>query len=201
MGSAREKWLSAADDIFRKYGYQKTSMEEIAQRAQKAKGSLYYHFGSKEQLFAEVVGEELDRLKAGLEVIFQQEGLDSRERIRQYMLRRMQILRESPNYIQTLRPEFFEHHHFFDAHKQALTNWEIDKVLSVIRQGIQQGEISLHGDLSVYARVLVMMLRGLEPGFFLQGEFDRLVPHLDNLIGIITRGISPQCVDTHTKHL
>lgn len=192
MTPARKKWLEAADDTFKKFGYQKTSMEEIAQKAQKAKGALYYHFGSKERLFAEVVGEELSTLKGNLEEIFQNHELDSRECLRQYMLMRMKLLRASPNYQQTLRPEFYEHYRFFDADKQALTDWEITRVLSVVESGQRKGEIELEGDLGMYARVLVMLLRGLEPGFFLQGEFDRLEPQLDHLIGIITRGISPR---------
>ncbi len=191
MKPARRRWLDAADDTFQKFGYQKTSMEEIAQKAQKAKGALYYHFGSKEGLFAEVVGREIQRLKDALSPIFEDTESDSRERLRRYMLTRMKILRESPNYQQTLRPEFFEHYRFFESSKQSLTEWEIKKVNQLISQGREQDEIRLEGDLHVYARVLVMLLCGLESGFFLQGEYDKLEEHFDNLIDIITRGISP----------
>jgi len=183
--------LDAADDTFQRLGYQKTSMEEIAQKAQKAKGSLYYHFGSKEGLFAEVVGREIKKLKDALDPIFRDAESDSRECLRQYMLTRMKILRESPNYQQTLRPEFFEHNRFFESDKQALNEWEMKRVYELIEQGRKRDEIRLEGDLQVYARVLVMLLRGLESGFFLQGEYDTLEEHFDNLIAIITRGISP----------
>lgn len=46
----RDKILSVASKLFSRYGFHKTSMDEIAKTARKAKGSLYYHFASKEDL-------------------------------------------------------------------------------------------------------------------------------------------------------
>jgi hypothetical protein len=37
-----------------------------------------------------------------------------------------------------------------------------------------------------------MLLKGLETPFFLLGEYDRLESHFDNLIGVISKGISKQ---------
>ena len=44
-------------------------MDEIAKIARKAKGSLYYHFASKEELFKEVVSKEIVNLKDQLSAI------------------------------------------------------------------------------------------------------------------------------------
>ena len=44
-------------------------MDEIAKIARKAKGSLYYHFHSKEILFTEVVKRELTNLQSVLSKI------------------------------------------------------------------------------------------------------------------------------------
>tara|TARA_R110000824_G_scaffold118960_18_gene272567 strand:- start:98447 stop:99121 length:675 start_codon:yes stop_codon:yes gene_type:complete len=43
--------LEAALDLFRQYGYRRTSMEDIATAAQVAKGTLYLYFKSKDELF------------------------------------------------------------------------------------------------------------------------------------------------------
>ena len=47
----RETILDAAFDLFRHYGYRRTSMEDIARAAGVAKGTLYLYFTSKEDLF------------------------------------------------------------------------------------------------------------------------------------------------------
>ena len=54
IDDTKESILSVATRLFSRFGFHKTSMDEIAKIARKAKGSLYYHFASKEDLFREV---------------------------------------------------------------------------------------------------------------------------------------------------
>lgn len=53
--AARETLLSAATETFGRYGYKKTSIDDIARRAGLGKGTVYLHFESKEELFGAVV--------------------------------------------------------------------------------------------------------------------------------------------------
>lgn len=47
----REVIITSALDLFRHYGYRRTSMEDIARAAAVAKGTLYLYFTSKDELF------------------------------------------------------------------------------------------------------------------------------------------------------
>lgn len=51
----REHILRTAKDVFLESGYERTSMDVVAQRAETSKRSLYAHFPSKNDLFAGVV--------------------------------------------------------------------------------------------------------------------------------------------------
>lgn len=51
--------LSAAIDLFLELGFDGTSMDEVAKRAQVSKQTVYSHFSSKEQLFGEAVHSEI----------------------------------------------------------------------------------------------------------------------------------------------
>lgn len=51
-GDKRELILEAALELFRQNGFRRTSMEDIAEAADIAKGTLYLYFKSKEELFA-----------------------------------------------------------------------------------------------------------------------------------------------------
>jgi len=63
----RERLLHAAQGLFRKKGYQGTSMREIAQAVGLREASLYYYApGGKEQLFVEVVSQELATYREGI---------------------------------------------------------------------------------------------------------------------------------------
>ncbi|WP_350284507.1 TetR/AcrR family transcriptional regulator [uncultured Croceitalea sp.] len=186
----KQHLLKAASATFSKYGFYKTAMEDIAAKAQKAKGSLYYHFGSKELLFEAVVLEELNQLKAALTVVFADAISDSRAILKNYMLKRMEVLRYAPNYQETLRPNFYEHYDFVNTVKEEMVQWEVQQIMQLIGRGTEEGQLELPGDHLVYSQVLVMLLQGLEPNFYLKGEYDRLEAHFDNLINIITKGIS-----------
>jgi AcrR family transcriptional regulator len=190
MNQAKEKLLTAAGKTFSRYGFYKTSMDEIAKTARKAKGSLYYHFNSKEFLFKEVVASELSFLKEELTIIFNLKHTDSREILKAYMLKRMEILKASINYQETLRPEFYEFYEFLNELKTEMDNWEKLKIINILGQGIQNEELDLPGEISIHAEVLVMTLKGLETPFFIKGEYERLESHFDSLISVITKGIS-----------
>ena len=59
----REKILTVAARMFGKYGFQKTTVDEIARTAHKAKGSVYYYFKSKEDLLLTLLKEMNANLK------------------------------------------------------------------------------------------------------------------------------------------
>ncbi len=60
----KKQIIESATKHFSGYGFHKTTMDEIARDIHKAKGVLYYYFRSKEELFNEVLKQELDKLKA-----------------------------------------------------------------------------------------------------------------------------------------
>ncbi len=51
----REQILSASQDLFRKYGYHKASMNEIAKKARLAKATIYKYFESKDDILKTII--------------------------------------------------------------------------------------------------------------------------------------------------
>lgn len=51
----KQELLKIAYDMFLTKGYENTSVDEIIEKAQIAKGTYYYHFKSKEQMLEEVI--------------------------------------------------------------------------------------------------------------------------------------------------
>ena len=47
----RDNLVNAARQLFTRFGFEKTTMNEIAMEARKGKSSLYYYFTSKEEVF------------------------------------------------------------------------------------------------------------------------------------------------------
>lgn len=51
----REELRRAAFECFREHGYHETTVETICQRAKTSKGSFYWHYQSKQEVFADIL--------------------------------------------------------------------------------------------------------------------------------------------------
>jgi AcrR family transcriptional regulator len=58
--NAREDLLRAAAEVFSERGFNDASVDEIAARAGYSKGALYWHFGSKDELFFALMDATVD---------------------------------------------------------------------------------------------------------------------------------------------
>ena len=62
----RQQLVEIAKSLFAERGYEGTSIEEVAQRANVSKPVVYEHFGGKEGLYAVVVDREMSALLDGI---------------------------------------------------------------------------------------------------------------------------------------
>ena len=190
IDNTKDSILSVANRLFSRFGFHKTSMDEIAKIARKAKGSLYYHFASKEDLFKEVIAKEMDNLKNQLALIVNNPDLNAPEKLKNYLAKRMEILYSATNYHETLKADFFEHFQFVDDIRTELDTWEKENLAKIIYQGVDSGEFVLSTDINVLLDVIIMILKGLEIPFFLQDKYERYSIHFDGLINILVKGLS-----------
>lgn len=182
--------VSVANKLFSRFGFQKTSMDEIAKIARKAKGSLYYHFASKEELFKEVVSKEMLVLKNQLSVIVHNTELNANDKIKNYLILRMKLLNNATNYHETLKADFYEHYTFIDDLRSEFDKWEMVNLRNILEQGIKEGNFAENKNIEILLETIIMVLKGLEIPFFLQNKYTRYSPHFDDLIGVLIKGIS-----------
>ena len=190
LDDTRKKILSVANKLFSRFGFHKTSMDEIAKIARKAKGSLYYHFASKEELFKEVVSKEIMNLKDQLSVIIDNSDLSASGKIKTYLIKRMEILNDAASYHETIKADFFEHFDFIDDLRNELDKWEKENLRKIILRGVETKEFAAIGDMDVLLDVFIMVLKGLEIPFFLQKKYEKYSPYFEGLMGILTKGIA-----------
>lgn len=62
--ATRQRILEAAEEVFGEQGYYDASISEITRRAKVAQGTFYIYFHSKREIFAELVVDLGDRLRA-----------------------------------------------------------------------------------------------------------------------------------------
>jgi len=129
-------------------------------------------------------------LKDQLSVIINNTSLSASDKIKLYLLRRMEILNDAANYHETLKADFFEHFDFIDGLREELDEWEKGSLKKILLQGVETKEFATIGDMDVMLDVFIMVLRGLEIPFFLQNKFEKYSPYFEGLMGILTKGIA-----------
>ncbi|MBS5884423.1 MAG: TetR/AcrR family transcriptional regulator [Clostridium sp.] len=67
MNKTKKAIFESAIKVFSNYGYTGATMDEVVARAGVAKGSLYYHFKSKEELFIFIIKEGINLINEEIE--------------------------------------------------------------------------------------------------------------------------------------
>ena len=80
MSDRKRLIVAAAQRVFARKGYRSASMQEIAEEAGVAKGSIYLHFKSKDELALAAVADVYDRVRRRMAELEADEGLTPRER-------------------------------------------------------------------------------------------------------------------------
>jgi AcrR family transcriptional regulator len=74
VSSTRDRILTAAFTLFGRYGFRRTSMEDIATEAGLSRAALYLQFRSKEDIFRELARGLHEQASAGSEIALTRDG-------------------------------------------------------------------------------------------------------------------------------
>ena len=189
--NTKDTIVQVAGNLFAKYGFYKTSMDEVAKVARKAKGSLYYHFRSKEDLFKEVLARELESVKSGLSEVVKEHSGPNDRLIFYYLKKRMELLAKAEIYHETLKADLNERFAFLDDVRTQFSLWEKIVVKKRVQKGVEEGAVDPKLNLDMAVEVFFLISKNTEISFFVQNRFEEFAPHFDDLIEILIRGISP----------
>ncbi|MCE5332891.1 MAG: TetR/AcrR family transcriptional regulator [Bacteroidales bacterium] len=175
--------IHAANGIFSKFGFHKTTMDEIAKHIHKAKGALYYYFNSKEDLFNEVLKQELNNVKFELnKIVYNNE--DSIIALKKYVLTRLKLLNNSENYHETLKADFFERYYFVKDVRDDFDQFERKQLTLILQKGKDDGYLAIE-DINTTLNIIMMVVNSIEIPLYLQNkyiEYEHSIDELSNLI-------------------
>ncbi|MEN6457092.1 MAG: helix-turn-helix domain-containing protein [Prolixibacteraceae bacterium] len=182
--------VNAATQFFSKFGFSKTTMSEIAKHTHKAKGLLYYYFNSKEELFNEVLKQELGKVKTGLGKIAVSDA-DPLIMLRSYLLLHLKLLNNALTYHETLKADFFEKYHFVKNVRDDFNHFEREQLSIILGKGKGKGYLDIT-DITSSANIILMVLHGIELSLFLQDKYAEYEFTLDELSTVLISGLKFQ---------
>lgn len=101
----RQQIIDAAVELIADQGFTATSVDDIAAAAGVAKGSVYYNFGSKSDVFEAALAGGLERLTSTLQAA--RAGLEGKEALVALIAELLEQIRMHPNFAKLLAAEVF----------------------------------------------------------------------------------------------
>lgn len=171
MQDKRRRILKAAIEVFLRKGFESATMDEVANKARIAKGTLYLYFKDKADLYGSLLEEKIDLLTQALAAIAAT-AESAHVRLEAMIRRNLEFITGEYS-----GPEFF-------SHTQAGHDPEVLKVIrtritpklagllqviaGVVQQGIETGEFRKADPFDVAIRVfglvnVNLMRRALDP--------------------------------------
>ena len=184
----RAQIVGVARKIFTRYGFRKTTMEEIATATRKGKSSIYYYFQSKEEIFRAVVEREAEELKIQLDSTIKRDD-DPIDKLKTYILFRLHHVRTVENFYAALNDEYLSSMDFILEIRRQFDLQERQVVKEILEEGMRNGTFQVVSS-EIGAIAIATMMKGLELPLLLSDEHktDREVL-LDDLIRVLFYGI------------
>ncbi len=183
----RRKIIRAASEVFGRYGYRKTTVEDIAAQLHMVKSSLYYYFRGKEEIFHAVVDCEAKKVRKHLSAILEQND-DPRTRLRKYILARMQALIEISGRYPSIFDPSLAHYDFIENIRRKYDRSERITIGRILQEGINR-DVFYVQDPMLAATVICTAMKGLEIPLYWRKREEQRFHHVDNLLHLLFYGL------------
>ena len=185
----RDTIIQIARNIFGKYGFQKTSMNQIANANRKGKSSLYYYFSSKEDVFKAVLEQETSMLKGEILAAIAEYD-DPKDKLKAYINIRMNGFKKLLNLYDAIKNEYLSHLPFIENARKNYDLEEQNIIKSVLDDGVTRGFFSIP-DTTIASLAIVTAMKGLEYPFFVTEETTDIIENqIEALLNILFYGLS-----------
>lgn len=140
MNKTKRKIFETSMSLFAQKGYEATSIEEITSVVGVAKGTLYYHFSSKEEIFNFLVEEGMNLLKNSISI--KTSKVDNVvDKLKAIILIQIKILIKYEDFITILLSQIWGKEPRNVACKNYVFDY-INIIEKIIQDGIDNGELN-----------------------------------------------------------
>ncbi len=184
-----------ARKIFSRYGFLKTTVEEIAKAARMGKASLYHYFESKEDIFREVVEQEHRFLTEKIQEEIRKVDAPQKK-ISAYVKTRTKHLNELANIHSALKDDYLDHYAFIEEIRERNFRQEIETIQAILKEGVQKGVFVIR-DIKLTSFSIISALKGLEYPWTVKTPLPEVEKNIDKLLDVLFNGIVKRYIPFH----
>jgi AcrR family transcriptional regulator len=186
----KEEILRAAAERFARYGFQKTTLEEIASDLNKVKSSVYYYFDNKEDIFKAVIEQELDKFALMLrENVNKAES--AKEKLYAFINSHLLLFEKLTRGYSTIKDMYFSKHDIIQATRKKYDENEITLIETILKDGAASKDFSVE-NIKNTALFILTAIKGAEQEYLSQKTFKNMKTVSEIMASVIVNGISKE---------
>ena len=166
----RQLLVDVARQLFARMGVRNTTMNDIANTSKRGRRTLYTYFRSKEEIYQAVVQEELDNIRAQLELVLKSD-LSPEEKLITFIYTRLDAIKEVVVRNGSLRADFFRDILRVQRERREFDELDRQMIVQILQDGIEKKIFSIP-NIQITATILHYAFKGLE------------VPYIRDVMGV-----------------
>ena len=167
--TTRDKIMEAAESVFSQKGYYETAVDEIVKQSSTSKGSVYFHFPSKENLFLAVMDHLGNRLIRRVEHAIDRQSRPS-ERLETALMTTLETLTKHKTIAKLLLIKGYSMGESFSRKRQeiflrlaALIKLLLDDITVSKQRGEMNAEVAAYAWLGAISEIVVQWIENGKP--------------------------------------
>ena len=168
----RDEILLGARDLFERFGFKKTTMEDIARQIGKSKSALYYYYKTKEEIFEGVILNEIETTHNMVaEAIKKEESAASK--FRKLFTSLLEGVKQKANKF-SFKSDLYENHFLFESIVKKRDSYMEELIKDILILGISQRDVKMmnNAEMSLWASMINITLRATANKIFLEDDFN-----------------------------
>lgn len=166
----RDRIMSAAEELFMRYGFKSITMDEIAKHLGVSKKTIYQHFKDKDAIVCQCIANHMDSEKCTAAEIFSKADNPVEEFLIEAQHLKATFNMVHPTIIFELRKYHPKAWAIFQEHKE---KWMIRSIVENLKKGMATGYYRPDMEPEIMARLrMEQVALGFDPTVFPNGRFE-----------------------------
>ncbi len=180
--------FKAAQEVFAEKGFERATMDEIALKAKVAKGTLFYRFKSKDELFLSLIRSALEKLIAELRRVIAQSD-NTFDKIGKVIEIQTRESFQNPHFIKMILSEGWGTHTRQQQLRVCLKDY-LNLLQEIIEEGIRKGSLRKVNS-SILATSMFGMIASASFHLLIVKDAFQIDQTIEELKAFCFKGISP----------
>jgi len=186
VSKTRDKLVDVARQLFARIGFEKTTMNDIAQASNKGRRTLYTYFKNKDDILLAVVETEMDQLINILTELVDQD-MPANEKLSAFLYKRLDAMKMIIARNGTIRADFFRDIWRVEKARKRFNVQETILLTKILDDGVKEGVFEMP-DIEATAYIIHQALRGLDVPY-IRGKMGNSESERENVMNLFFNGI------------